>query len=50
MKINNYNQESYCGTGNIASLLPEAIIQTYLWAAYFLSVCFEYGFFIATKL
>lgn len=30
MKINNHNQQSYCGTGKMAGLLSEAVIQTYL--------------------
>lgn len=45
MKINSHNQQSYCGTSKMAGLLSGAMIQTYLWAVYYSSECFEYGFF-----
>lgn len=45
LNINSNNQQTCCGTGKMAGLLSGAIR-----AAYYPSMCFEYGFFIAKKL
>lgn len=50
MKINNHNQQSYCGTSKRPGLLSDTITWTYLWAAYCPSACFERGFFIIRKI
>lgn len=44
MKMSNHQSKG------LVKCLSDVVIQTYLGAVFYLSACFEYGFFIAKKL